>query len=438
MVDSQYKNISSYTTPSPSSERRGKSRKVIAIVGPTASGKTGIGVKLAKEFSAKGGPASGWDGAEIVSADSRQVYFGLDLGTGKEGEPSQRNTNNQETITKKIPNPKIQIPKFKANNNFTAPNPSLERRGIEQLRSNLRYIDDVPQWMIDIVEPGEKMTLFDYLPLARLAIEDIFSRGKLPIIVGGTGLYVQGLVEGFELEQTFTPASCPVIPAEAGIQDSLTGSPGTTLSPRLGSQAGQAAGPEDDKLTREHLDKLTVEQLNDIISKLDPDKVKTVDAKNRHRLIRAIELAQGGLRPTKVKPDFETLQIAIDLPRQELFDRIDRRVDERFEQGMLEEVQSLLDQGISSDWLLSLGLEYKLITQFLVSGITYNVLGNKSHNTLYEIRNTAEFMAMSQDLKYKIHQFARRQLTWLRRFPEINWLTDYKEMERFAKIFLSH
>ncbi|PIS07494.1 hypothetical protein COT78_03095, partial [Candidatus Berkelbacteria bacterium CG10_big_fil_rev_8_21_14_0_10_43_13] len=113
------------------------------------------------------------------------------------------------------------------------------------------------------------------------------------------------------------------------------------------------------------------------------------------------------MRPTKVKPDFETLQIAIDLPRQELFDRIDRRVDERFEQGMLEEVQSLLDQGISSDWLLSLGLEYKLITQFLVSGITYNVLGNKSHNTLYEIRNTAEFMAMSQDLKYKIHQFAR-------------------------------
>ncbi|PIS07493.1 hypothetical protein COT78_03090, partial [Candidatus Berkelbacteria bacterium CG10_big_fil_rev_8_21_14_0_10_43_13] len=169
---------------------------------------------------------------------------------------------------KKIPNSKIQIPKFKANNNFTAPNPSLERRGIEQLRSNLRYIDGIPQWMIDIVEPGEKMTLFDYLPLARLAIEDILSRGKLPIIVGGTGLYVQGLVEGFELEQTFTPASCPVIPAEvfdstqtmsdsrmAGIQDSLTGSPGTTLSPRLGSQAGQAAGPEDDKLTREHLDK---------------------------------------------------------------------------------------------------------------------------------------------------------------------------------------
>ena len=421
------------TTPSPSSKRRGNSRKVITIVGPTASGKTGIGVKLAKEFN-----------GEIVSADSRQVYRGLDLGTGKEGTLAEvaEISKSEFLISKQISNPKSQIPKCKAKNNFTAPNPSLERRGIEQLRSNLRYIDDVPQWMIDIVEPGEKMTLFDYLPLARAAIEDILSRGKLPIIVGGTGLYVQGIVEGFELEQSQVPST------------------------------------EYRGFSREQLENKTTEELNQILLKINSDKHNAVDQKNRHRLIRAIELAQEGLKPTKVKPDFETLQIAIDLPRKELFERIDRRVDERFEAGMLDEVVSLLNLGVSDEWLMNLGLEYKLITQFLVSGITYNVLGDKPHNTLYEIRNTNEFVAMKQDLKYKSHQFARRQLTWLRRFPEVNWLaptpsnspsgrgrtaptppirlsstslrtgsslpsgrggtSDYSEIERFAKIFLEH
>jgi len=325
-------------------------RKIIAIVGPTASGKTGIGVRLAKEFS-----------GEIISADSRQVYRGLDIGTGKD----------------------------------------------------LADFGEVKYHMIDIVDPEEKLTLFDYLPLARAAIEDIFSRGKLPIIVGGTGLYIQALAEGFQLE--------PISNSEFLISKQI---------PNPKSQIS--------KITREQLEQSTISELNNILSKLDQEKWKNVDKKNAHRLIRAIELAQEGLRPIKIKPDFEVLQIGLDIPRAELFERIDRRVDERFEVGMLEEVAVLLEKGVDPEWLKSLGLEYKKITEYVLSN-KYYVLGDGSekHDTKYLSHDT-EFQAMSQNLKWKIHQFARRQLTWFRRFPEVNWLTDYKEIKRFVEIFLEH
>jgi len=331
-------------------------KKVVAIVGPTTSGKTGIGVRLAKEFN-----------GEIVSADSRQVYRGLDLGTGKD----------------------------------------------------LQEYDGVKYHMIDIVNPEEKMTLFDYLPLARAAIEDILSRDKLPIIVGGTGLYVQGIVEGFELE--YHPDTPPKIGGEGG------------------------------GISRKQLNSKTIEQLNDILGKLDPEKHSKVDQKNRHRLIRAIELAQQGLRPVKIKPDFEVLQIGIDVPRNELHERIDRRVDKRFKAGMLKEVEGLLDHGVDPQWLIGLGLEYREITEYFLGIInnhfpisiqyTFPKLSNDQINERWKLLNdksTSTFRAMSQKLKWRIHQFARRQLTWFRRFPEINWLSDYAEIKRFVKIFLEH
>lgn len=320
-------------------------RKIIAIVGPTASGKTGIGVKLAKEF----------DG-EIVSADSRQVYRGLDLGTGKD----------------------------------------------------LAEYGDIKHYMIDIVDPEDKMTLFDYLPLARAAIEDIFSRGKLPIIVGGTGLYIQALVEGFQLGSN--PNSKFLI---------------SNQIPNTKSQI------LNKKYSREELGSLTIQQLNNIINQIDPES--TVDRKNPHRLIRAIELVQDGLKPIKVKPDYEVLQIGLDVPRNVLHERIDKRVEERFDQGMLEEVQGLIEKGVDPEWLIGLGLEYREITNYCIK---YNVLSIKP-NTKYLIPNT-EFETMKQQLKYRIHQFARRQMTWFRRFPEINWLADYDEIKRFVRIFLEH
>lgn len=324
-----------------------RKRKVIAIVGPTASGKTRIAVQLAKDIN-----------GEIISADSRQVYRGLNIGTGKD----------------------------------------------------LDEYNGVRYHLIDIVDPEEKMTLFDYLPLARAAIEDIFKRGKTPIIVGGTGLYVQGIVEGFKLEQS-------------GVES-------------------RKSGEKHQALNREQLNDGAIKQLNSILLKISPENYEKVDHKNRHRLIRAIELAQEGLKPTKSKPDFEVLQLGIEVPRKELHERIDRRVDERFKQGMLEEVIGLLRSGVNADWLLGLGLEYKIITEYLTELRikNYELWGEKlqkKHDFKFIIHDS-EFQAMAQRLKFKIHQFARRQLTWFRRFPEIQRLSKYDDIKRFVNIFIEH
>jgi tRNA dimethylallyltransferase len=173
-----------------------------------------------------------------------------------------------------------------------------------------------------------------------------------------------------------------------------------------------------------------------------------MDRKNKHRLIRAIELAQEGLKPTKVKPDFEVLQVGIDIPRKKLHERIDRRVDERFEQGMLEEVVGLIKSGVNPEWLIGLGLEYREITNFIIQKSKFRYqnysglseAGPHPHSlplTKGELEGV-EFQEMSQKLKWRIHQFARRQMTWFRRFPEIEWLSDYNEIKRFVKIFLKH
>lgn len=294
-----------------------KERKIICIIGPTASGKTGWGVSVARKFN-----------GEIISADSRQVYRGLDIGTGKD----------------------------------------------------LEDYSDVKYHLIDICEPGVYFTVFDWLERAREVIEDIFTRGKTPIIVGGTGLYVQALIEGFEL--------------------------------KFESQKSKVK-----RYRREELESKSLEELQKIIFKLKIVNSK-LDMNNPHRIIRAIEKVQSGEIANKKKPDFQALQIAIDLPRDVLYDRIDQRVEERFEQGMLEEVKSLIASGVDKKWLLGLGLEYRIIGRY--------VLGESSQS----------FDKMKQELKYKIHAFARRQLTWFRRFPEIVWCNDLKSAEKEIKKFL--
>lgn len=222
--------------------------------------------------------------------------------------------------------------------------------------------------------------MFDWLERAREVIEDIFTRGKTPIIVGGTGLYVQALIEGFEL--------------------------------KFESQKSKVK-----RYRREELESKSLEELQKIIFKLKIVNSK-LDMNNSHRIIRAIEKVQSGEIANKKKPDFQALQIAIDLPRDVLYDRIDQRVEERFEQGMLEEVKSLIASGVDKKWLLGLGLEYRIIGRY--------VLGESSQS----------FDKMKQELKYKIHAFARRQLTWFRRFPEIVWCNDLKSAEKEIKKFL--
>jgi len=328
-------------------------RKLIAVVGPTASGKTGIGVQLAKDFN-----------GEIVSADSRQVYRGLDIGTGKD----------------------------------------------------LEEYDGIKYHLIDVVDPGEKFALFDYLLLARTAIEDIFSRGKVPIIVGGTGLYVQALTQGFVLERN------------------------QNAKIKMQNYSGHSVLG---LYKRDQLNNKSVEELQDILQELDIKAYEILaDPKNPHRLIRAIEKVQEGLKPTKTKPDFEVLQIGITWPREELYDRIDKRVDSRFEQGMLSEVENLLKAGVGSEWLLNLGLEYKIMASFLISNSKFLITNENEKletkelikNWKLEIKNYDE---MRQVLKYKIHQFAKRQSTWFRRFSEIVWENDYEKIKKKVEKFLN-
>lgn len=347
-------------------------RKVIAIVGPTASGKTAVAVKLAKKYN-----------GEIVSADSRQVFRCLDIGTGKD----------------------------------------------------LKEYGNVKYHLIDIKNPGEKFTLFDYLPLARAAIEDIFSRGKLPIIVGGTGLYVQALVEGFQPKKQDTrnkiqtnsniqiPISQTVIPASAGIQK------------RSELDSGSQATVRNDEYNREQLENLSIEQLQELLENLDSKVFEKVDKRNPHRLIRAIEKAQAGEAVTKIKPDFEVLQIGLDWPREELYKKIDQRVEERFEEGMLSEAELLLKSGVDTEWLLGLGLEYKIMTSFLISNDKF-LISNQIPKPNFQFQKYQSFEVMKQELKYKSHQYAKRQLTWFRRFKEIIWLKDYQDIEKKAKAFL--
>ena len=324
--------------------------KIIAIVGPTASGKTAVGVELAKEFN-----------GEIVSADSRQIFRGLDLGTGKD----------------------------------------------------LSEYGDIKYHMIDICEPEEEFNLFKYTELANEAIQDILSLGKLPIIVGGTGLYVQALVEGFSLKKQETrnkKQSNSIIQISNSKQYSRTG-----------------------------LEILSIEELQKILKKIDSETFEKLnDKKNPHRLIRAIERAQSGTVMTKIKPEWDVLQIAIDLPREVLNTRIDKRVEDRFKAGMLEEVEGLIKSGVNPNWLLKLGLEYRIITSFLISNSEFLISSQIPIPKFQyqKIKNSPEYGAMKEELKLRSHQYAKRQVTWFKRFPEIILLSNHKEIEKRVKEFI--
>jgi tRNA dimethylallyltransferase len=291
-------------------------KKIIIITGPTASGKTSLAVNLCKKY-----------GGEIISADSRQVYKGLDIGTGKD----------------------------------------------------LKEYGDVPYYLIDICKPEERFTVFDFVKIAQEKIDEITARNKIPFVVGGTGLYIQALIEGFELKKN------KVL--------------------------------EDRAYSREELSNKSLKQLQDIYNRLKIKNPK-IDLKNPRRIISAIEKKQLGLTATKSKPDFEALHLAVLIPRKNLYEKIDARVEQRFQEGMLEEVEGLIEKGIDLKWLKSLGLEYGIIANFL------------------ERKNGESLPEMKQKLKYKIHAYARRQLTWLRRFEEIKWISSQKETETIIDNFI--
>ncbi len=272
--------------------------KLIVIAGTNASGKSGLGIRLAKHY-----------GGEVVSADSRQVFRGLDLGSGK--------------ITPEEAN-------------------------------------GVPHHLIDVADAGSFYSMADFQKQAYEAIDDIIARGKTPFLVGGTGLYVASVADGY------------------------------VMSDRM-----------PDLAYRNELEKHTTEELYLMLKAIVPDT--DVDAKNRNRVMRVLEKIHDGddIAPSK-EPRYETLRLGVTWDRDTLRERIDERLDRRLEQGMVEEVQGLLDSGVSETFMLKLGLEYKFITQYLK--------GEYALEEMKELLSTA------------IKQFAKRQMTWFRRDEQIQWL----------------
>lgn len=292
-------------------------KKLVVILGPTASGKSELAVRLAKKFN-----------GEIISADSRQVYKGMDLGTGK--------------IRKK------------------------EMRG-------------VPHYLLDVASAREHFTVTKYQKLAKEALEKIFNKGKVPILCGGSGFYIQTLVDGLKIP----------------------------------------AVPPDWKL-RKKLEKKSTEELYQMLKKLDPERAKTIERANTRRLIRAIEIVlktKKPVPPLKKEPlPYPVLFIGIKKSKEELKKLIKKRLLKRFKMGMVEEVKKLKKSGLSWKRLEEFGLEYYWISLFLQKKI------NKKE--------------MLEKLQKDIENFAKRQMVWFKRDKRIHWIRNYKEAEKLVKEFL--
>ncbi len=292
------------------------SRKIIVILGPTASRKSALAVKIVRKLN-----------GEIISADSRQVYKGLNIGTGK--------------ITKK------------------------EMRGISH-------------HCIDIVSPKKVFTVSDFKKYAERAIEKIFAKNKTPIIVGGTGLYIQVIVDNIVLPEV---------------------KPNWKL--------------------RKELEKKTTEEMFEILKKLDPERAKNIDAKNPHRLIRAIEIAQSLGRVPNLETkcsSWEALQIGIKPSDKKLKENINKRLIDRIKKGMIAEAKRLHSQGLSWKRMDELGLEYRYLAKFLKGEISKK--------------------EMIEKLKSEIWRYSKRQMTWFKRDKKIKWISTKEQAEKLVKEFL--
>jgi len=318
--------------------------KVIVILGPTATGKTKLAVKLAAKFN-----------GEIISADSRQVYRGMDIGTGKD----------------------LREYRFKIYPPASAPSASDWRAG--DLRFKKSKIKKIPYHLIDVVNPNQKFNVAKYKKLALKAISDIIARGKLPIIVGGTGLYLSALIDNYDIPK---------------------------VKPNM-------------KL-RKKIEKMDIMEKIKLLKKLDPMALKFMDVKNPRRITRALEVCLAGYQFSEMRqkktPPFNFIVVGIKFPREIINQRIDKRVDERLQEGMVNEVKRLHQNGVSWQRLDDFGLEYRYISRHL--------RGQYSKEEMVKL------------LKIAIHQFAKRQMTWFKRDQRINWVKNYQEAEKLTHHFL--
>ncbi len=288
----------------------------VTILGPTASGKTAFAAALARQLD-----------AEIISADSRQVYRGMDLGTGKD----------------------------------------LADYDVEG--------HHIPYHLIDIADAGYKYNVFEYQRDFLRAYNDIHERGKTPILCGGTGLYIESVLKGYRL--------LPV-PENPDLRKALEGKSLDELTRILG----------------------TYKKLHN-----------TTDVDSAKRAIRAIEIEEYYAKVPVTErefPQFRSVVIGIDIDRQLRREKISRRLRQRLDEGMIDEVKGLLDRGIAAEDLIYYGLEYKYLTLYLT--------GRMSYDEMYGGLETA------------IHQFAKRQMTWFRgmerRGTTIHWMDVTLPMEQ--------
>jgi tRNA dimethylallyltransferase len=282
--------------------------KTIILLGPTATGKTELSIELAKNLN-----------GEIISADSMQVYRGMDIGTAK---------------------------------------PTLEER------------QGIPHYLIDIRDPDQEWTVSDFVEETQSSKFKIQNDGKIPIIVGGTGLYLWSLLEGF---------SFPITPADKELRNRLEKLPTSTLYARL--------------------------------STIDPEAASKIHPNDKKRIIRALEVHELTGEPISKLQERRTSNVergtqeyklvGLNLPREELYARINKRVDSMIEKGLIEEVKGLLAKGYSKQLFSFQALGYKEVLEYL------------------DKKWTKE--EMIEELKKRTRNFARRQMTWFRRFKNVNW-----------------
>jgi len=328
-----------------------KKSNLIVIVGPTSSGKSELAVALAKKFN-----------GEIISADSRQVYRGLDIGTGKV-KGAWRHAPFIPVKTGIHP----VIPAGSRPSNISDSTRSLKIHNIFMYRGIAHYC-------IDFVSPRRTYTVAEYKKCAVETIEDIARRGKLPILVGGTGFWIDAVVYDLAL---------PPVPP--------------------------------DKKLRKRLERKTARELLRVLQRLDPERAREIEQKNPRRLIRAIEIAQtlGNVPPaTKKNSPYRTLWIGISSPPDALAQRIHARLLRRIHQGMIKEAQKLHQRGLPWRRFYELGLEYRYLAELLRGRITKK-----------------EFLAQ---LEHTIQKYARRQMIWWKRNKKIKWIENPQQAKRLV------
>ena len=301
--------------------------RMITILGPTASGKTSIAAALAGRI-----------GGEIISADSRQVYRRMDIGTGKD---------------------------------------------LADYEVGGKHI---PYHLIDIAEPGYKYNLFEYQRDFHTAYDDITSRGRTPVLCGGTGLYIEAVLNGYALSP---------VPQNQELRDSLSAKSLDELTAMLKALKEQTG--------------------SNMHNRSDVDTVQ--------RAIRAIEIEAYNLQhptPEREMPGISSLVIGVDVDRETRRRRISDRLEARLHEGMIDEVKGLLAEGVSAESLMYYGLEYKFVTEYVTGKTTYN--------------------DMLSRLEIAIHQFAKRQMTWFRgmerRGIHINWIDASLPMDDKVELIM--